>query len=272
MPRVTENGKYECRGCRKEYVKHQRFWDHTHSCKSNRDAYLKILALELDPEDTQVQEDLGIRYEYVLNPKLLNENEMEVVTEMRRQANKWGSIHLTPEVVQNLGNWSDGEILRVLNTKRKRTPAEDDLDVSNLAPLPNPNASIASHRTYHAPSPPPLEDLLASPSFTNTVNYPPALNITHPQVHAQDQTSDTVNHSIPQQSLEIEDSVYLGDFTSSFDLAFAKWLDEENISKAAIGRLFKDPAMQPITSKLSWKSVSKMKNRLESVKFHEDSE
>lgn len=225
-----------------------------------------------NPVDTQVQEDLGIRYEYVLNPKLLNENEMEVVTEMRRQANKWGSIHLTPEVVQNLGNWSDGEILRVLNTKRKRTPAEDDLDVSNLAPLPNPNASIASHRTYHAPSPPPLEDLLASPSFTNTVNYPPALNITHPQVHAQDQTSDTVNHSIPQQSLEIEDSVYLGDFTSSFDLAFAKWLDEENISKAAIGRLFKDPAMQPITSKLSWKSVSKMKNRLESVKFHEDSE
>ncbi|KAH0385877.1 P-loop containing nucleoside triphosphate hydrolase protein, partial [Aureobasidium melanogenum] len=205
----------------------------------------------------------------------LNEEEVELLAEMRLQLEYRGNGPPTRAFVQNLGNWSDGQIIDALNSKRKRVSAEDDLAISNLAPLPNPNVSTTSRRMYYAPSPPPLEDLLPSPSMADTVSYshPPALNITHskPQVQRQ-QTSNIVSHNITQQSPESEDSVYLGDFTSSFDLAFAKWLDEENISKAAIGRLLKDPAMQPITSKLSWKSVSKMKDRLESIEFHEDSE
>jgi len=111
--------------------------------------------------------------------------------------------------------------------------------------------------------------------MANTVSYnpSPALNITHPQSQIQQQqTSDTASQRIPRQSPESQDSVYLGDFTSGFDLAFAKWLDEENISKAAVGCLLKDPALQPITEKLSWTSVRQLKDRLESIEFHEDSE
>ncbi|KAG9859367.1 hypothetical protein KCU98_g106, partial [Aureobasidium melanogenum] len=225
--------------------------------------------------DAKLQENLGIRYEYVPNPVSVTEYEEGQVQHMKRHLALWGDAPLTPAFVQNLGNWSDEETIRALNSKRKRVLAEDDLAISNLAPLPNPNASTTSHRTYHAPSPPPLEDLLPGPSMANTASYshPAALNTTHAPNHVQrQQTSGTASHSITQQSPESEDSVYLGDFTSGFDLAFAKWLDEENISKAAIGRLLKDPAMQPITSKLSWKSVSKMKDRLKSIEFHEDSD
>lgn len=222
----------------------------------------------------EAQEKLGIRYEHVSSPMRLNEDEFKLLADMRLQLEKWGDAPLSPILVQRLGDWCDEEVILARNFKRKRTFAEDDLAMSNLAPSPNPNASTTSHRTYHAPSPPPLEDLLPSRSHVNTVSYthPPALNITHPQPQAQRQetSTDTINHRTTQQFAESEDSVYLGDFTSSFDLAFAKWLDEKNISKAVIGRLFKDPAMQPTTSKLSWKSVAKMKDRLKSVEFHED--
>lgn len=227
-----------------------------------------------DLADIEAQENLGIRYESVLNPVPLTEIETKLLAEMTRQAKNWGDTPLTPAIVQNLGNWSDDDIVRA---KRKRVSADDDLAISNLAPLPNPNASMTSHRTYHAPSPPPLEDLLPSPLSADTVSYvyPSALDITYPQPQVQRQQPpemEVSGQNIIQQPPEGENSIYLGEFTSSFDLAFAKWLDEENISKAAIGRLLKDPSMQPITSKLSWKSVSKMKDRLESIGFHEDSE
>lgn len=216
---------------------------------------------------------MRISYELVITPEPLNENETKVLAELRRQVKNWGDTPMTPAFVRNLGNWSDEDIVQALSSKRKRTSAEDDLATSNLVPLPHPNASTTSHRTYRAPSPPPLEDLLANSIFADTVSdtHPPALDITHPWLQAQRQETSTeiVSQSINQQSSESEASVHLGDFRSSFDLAFTRWLDEENVSKAAIGRLLKDSAMQPITSKLSWKSVTKMKERLESVDLRE---
>lgn len=145
--------------------------------------------------DTQSQESLGIRYDHVSSPDGLNEEEVELLAEMRLQLEYRGNGPPTRAFVQNLGNWSDGQIIDALNSKRKRVSAEDDLAISNLAPLPNPNASTTSHRTYHAPSPPPLEDLLPSPSMANTVPYshPPALNITHPQPQVQRQQSQTLS-------------------------------------------------------------------------------
>jgi hypothetical protein len=45
-------------------------------------------------------------------------------------------------------------------------------------------------------------------------------------------------------------------------LAFTTWLDEEGISKAAIGRLLKDPALAPLTQGLSWRSEKQMKEKV----------
>ncbi|KAG9563668.1 hypothetical protein KCU71_g5033, partial [Aureobasidium melanogenum] len=235
--------------------------------------------MDLQPTDYDAQEKLDIMYDHVPDWAPISSDEQERVRVMKRQLLRWREYalgDLNRNFIRDLGDNSNNEFLANCQRKRKRSALENGVRESEMRSFLSQGVHADFRRTYHAPSPPPLEDLLSGPSNTgvsrNSLNSnSPGINNTHP--HYQPQLSGQPSHQDNDSTAQVlpgnEAPTNPGSFTSNFDLAFAKWVDEENISKAAIGRLLKDPAMRPITSRLSWKSVTKMKDRLESIEFHE---
>ena len=202
--------------------------------------------------DAQAPKDAFLRYDYVPNERPITASEREDIEVMKQQIALWDAP-FTKEFTWYLGDKVNDRLIASGKRKRERdAAAEDDSRASKVTALSH--SVISSHGAYHAPSPPPLADLIPGLPPLHTVDdscpisQPPVLDIT--------QSDDT------QQRSRSEEAAYLGDFRSNFDLAFATWLDDENISKAAIGRLLKDPALAPLTQHLSWNSERQMKEMI----------
>ncbi|KAH0291087.1 hypothetical protein M436DRAFT_67367 [Aureobasidium namibiae CBS 147.97] len=201
--------------------------------------------------DTGAQEKLGLRYNFTPELEKRRHDESWCLNIMASYLWDWGDMWL-------LGDRALDEI--IASRKRKRdAAAEDDVRASKVAALPDTDASISSHGTHHAPHPPPLVNSGIDLPATNTIDStcPPA----------QRPTSQHIQPNITQQSFTSQDSVYLGDFRSNFDFAFARWIDEGNITEAAIARLFKDPALAPLTQSLSWKSERQLEEKVDRLDF-----
>jgi len=187
---------------------------------------------------------------------------------MKKHLQLWGDRPLTQIFVWRLGDFSDEELMSVESKKRKRASVYSD--TGPAASSPDARASMNSQMIYHAPSPPPLHDLLPGPSTLGSSGglphtYYPGIQALRNLPSSQNGTFAGVRPPPISTSQASSD-----EFTSDFDQAFAIWLDDENISKAAIRRLLNDPAMEPITSLLSWSSVGQMKEKLEGFETDED--
>ncbi|KEQ80167.1 hypothetical protein M438DRAFT_119493 [Aureobasidium pullulans EXF-150] len=253
--------KFRCRACISAYTVSEALVKHRRICDSNRDAYLKIQAMELDPTDRKTQDKLWIHYDYVPNERRLTSIEHENIGIMKRQLDIWGDKPPTREFINNLGNRISDDILFAEDRKRKRI---DDGEVS----LPNPHvrASASASGIYQDPSPLPREgsrpvSAVFGGMGVRRYSMYPGNSILRSLAGRQ---QGGYPYTLPPAEASI------GDFTSDFDQAFAIWLDDENISKAAIRRLLNDPAMGPITSLLSWNSVGQMKEKLEGFETDED--
>ncbi|THW16329.1 hypothetical protein D6D23_08578 [Aureobasidium pullulans] len=224
--------------------------------------------LGLDPEDHEAQEKLGILYDFVLNERRISQHDRVEIERMKKHLQLWGDRPLTQIFVWRLGDFSDEELMSVESKKRKRASVYSD--TGPTASSPDVRASTSSQMTYHAPSPPPLHDLLPGPSTLGSSGGLP--HTYYPGIQALRNLPSSQNGPFagirpPPTSASQTSS---DEFTSDFDQAFAMWLDDENISKAAIRRLLNDPAMEPITSLLSWNSVGQMKEKLEGFETDED--
>jgi hypothetical protein len=199
--------------------------------------------------DFQAHTDSWIRYDFIADQSCLTAFEHEDIETMKRQIAQWDAP-LTKEFIWYLGDRANDSLIASRKRKREQdTAAEDEPRATKVAALSH--SVISSYGAYHAPSPPPLADLISGLPPLHTANDSRPLS--------QEPVFDiTQSDDIPQRSRS-QEAAYLGDFRSNFDLAFATWLDEENISKAAIGRLLKDPALAPLTQHLSWASEKQMK-------------
>lgn len=218
--------------------------------------------------DHEAQEKLGILYDFVPNERRISQHDRIEIERMKKHLQLWGDRPLTWNFVWRLGDFSDEEFMSAESKKRKRASLYGD--TGPAASSPDARASMSSQMTYHAPSPPPLHDLLPGPSTLGSSGGLP--HTYYPGIQALRNIPSSQNGPFagirpPPISASQASS---DEFTSDFDQAFAIWLDDENISKAAIRRLLDDPAMEPITSLLSWSSVGQMKEKLEGFETDED--
>lgn len=240
---------------------------------------MKIQAMELDPTgryqcmslrppgiltvvpDRKTQDKLWIHYDYVPNERRLTSIEHENIGIMKRQLDIWGDKAPTREFINNLGNRISDDILFAEDRKRKRI---DDGEVS----LPNPHirASASASGIYQDPSPLPRE--VSRPGSAVVAGMGVRRYSMYPGNSILRSLAGRQQGGYPYTLPPAESPI--GDFTSDFDQAFAIWLDDENVSKAAIRRLLDDPVMEPITSLLSWSSVGQMKEKLEGFETDED--
>ncbi|THY33288.1 hypothetical protein D6C99_10404, partial [Aureobasidium pullulans] len=263
-----EPPKFWCKACQRG------FWDleistkHKRTCHVNRKQFFKVTALGLDPKDHEAQEKLGILYDFVPNERRISQHDRVEIERMKKHLQLWGDRPLTWNFVWRLGDFSDEEFMSAESKKRKRASLYGD--TGPAASSPDARASMSSQMTYHAPSPPPLHDLLPGPSTLGSSGGLP--HTYYPGIQALRNIPSSQNGPFagirpPPISASQASS---DEFTSDFDQAFAIWLDDENISKAAIRRLLDDPAMEPITSLLSWSSIGQMKEKLEGFETDED--
>ena len=207
--------------------------------------------------DVEAQKKLWLRYDYVPNERRISASNRADIAIMKRHLAEW-NVPWDEHFISLLGDRALDEI--IASRKRKRdAPAEDDLRASKMAALPSTDASISSHGARHAPRPPPLANYEYDLPATNTIDStcPPAQ---HP---ISQHTQSNITPRFPTS----QGSVYLGDFRSNFDFAFARWIDEGNVSEAAIARLFKDPALAPLTQSLSWKFERQLKEKVDRLDF-----
>jgi hypothetical protein len=183
----------------------------------------------------------------VPNERRITASEHEDIGVMKRQLALWDGP-LPEKFVWRLGDLSNEELI-MKSKKRKRDAEKADERASKAAAISH--ASITSHGTYHPLSPPPSSDPAPSLSMTSTVDYscPPS----------QQPVSHNTHTNIIQPPPQNYNLTYSENFSVGFEIAFATWLDEENVSKAAIGRLLRDPVMAPLTRNLTWKSEREMR-------------
>ena len=206
--------------------------------------------------DVEAQKKLWLRYDYVPNERRISASNRADIAIMKRHLAEW-NVPWDEHFIYLLGDRALDEV--IASRKRKRDAAEDDVRASKVAALPSTDASISSHGAHYAPHLPPLANSEYDLPATNTIDS------TCPS--AQHLMSQHTQPKITQQSPTSQDSVYLGDFRSNFDFAFARWIDEGSISQAAIARLFKDPALAPLTHSLSWKSERQLKEKVDRLDF-----
>ncbi|THY36312.1 hypothetical protein D6D01_00541 [Aureobasidium pullulans] len=179
-----------------------------------------------------------------------------------------GDKPLTWNFMRRLGDFSDEELMSAESRKRKRASVYSD--TGPAASSFDARASTSSHMTYHAPSPPPLHDILPGPSTLGSSGGLP--HTYYPGIQALRNLPSSQN--IPFTGVRplplFTSQASSDEFKSDFNQAFAIWLDDEDISKAAIRRLLNDPDIQPIASLLSWSSVGQMKEKLEGFETDED--
>jgi hypothetical protein len=198
--------------------------------------------------DFEAQKKLWIRYDYVPNERRINSYEHMEIGVMMRQLALWGTAPLTEKFIWRLGDRDNDELI-LASRKRKRDAEKADERASKVAALSQ--ASINSHGTYHPLSPPPSSGLAPDLSMTSTVDYscPPSQQPVSHNTHTDIIQPPTQNYNV----------TYSENFSFGFEITFATWLDEENVSKAAIGRLLRDPVMAPLTRNLTWKSERQMR-------------
>lgn len=192
------------------------------------------------------------------NRRGLRNSEALLLENMRSQLKAWGKAPLTEEFMSNLGHSSNLELLERRNMKKRTISNRDfsgDLDDRNTSKkrsLLESDTTLPRKRNHT--SGPLLLESLPGPSSKNTVRNqtsanPPSLD----DAISQDRRQPTaVNEKFTEKftngmNFSLEDSSPVGHGSARFDAAFASWLEGEKISKAAIGRLVKDPTLQPLT-------------------------
>lgn len=139
---------FECRACFRVRKGRTKMHEHRIYCHANREAFIKIKALGLALKsecnsgsfipsddlpkallDTEAQEKLGIRFDYVGTIRRYTDSDLLLDEHMRSQLKAWGKMPLTEEFVSNLGYPSNLELLeRRRNEKWPVGPYRDSLD------------------------------------------------------------------------------------------------------------------------------------------------
>ena len=174
--------------------------------------------------------------------------------DMRSQLEAWGSGPLTEEFVSDLGYPSNLKLLERRRLERMGPvgPYRESLD--GLLDLDTPK----KRPRLDADATPPSKRNRTSGSLPlGSTNEPSSIGPTRNQVSAN---APGLDNTIAQNGRQLkatnqrheaglsgEDPSPKDDGTSRFDVAFSSWLKREKVSKAAVGRLVKDPTLQPLT-------------------------
>jgi hypothetical protein len=260
---------FKCIACLEKFTDAAEFKTHKRECRANRLAYLKIRAIRLDPKgkcsnspfvsfkvlitlpDKKCQDKIGIRFEYVRDMGNFSDTECILKKNMRSQLR--GKRYLTEELVSNLGRSSNDELSERRDMEKRRVmnmENQKDLDSRNTLrkrSLPDPDATH-SHKKSRRSDSSPLESLPGPSTRSPTRNQ----NSANPSNLSNSTSQNTGEPNADNQGVAnesnrpLEASEDTDHGSTRFDAAFAAWLEGEKVSKAAIGRLVKDPTLQPL--------------------------
>jgi hypothetical protein len=215
-------------------------------------ADIVLFKLLITLPDKKSQDKIGIRFEYVRDMGNFSDAECILKKNMRSQLR--GKRYLTEEFVSNLGRSSDDGLFERRDMEKRRVLEKEnqkDLDSGNTSrkrSLPDPDATH-SHKKSRRSDSSPLESLPEPSTINPTRNQNSANpsnlgNATSQNISQTDADNQGVANA-SNRSLEASEDADHG--STRFDAAFAAWLEGEKVSKAAIGRLVKDPTLQPLT-------------------------
>jgi hypothetical protein len=196
--------------------------------------------------DKKSQDKIGIRFEYVRDMGTFSDAECILKRNMRSQLK--GKRYLTEEFVSNLGRSSDDELFERRVSRMEDQKDLDSRNTSRKRSLPDPDATHPNKKSSRSDSSP-LESLPGPSTISPTRNQNSANpsnlgNATSQNISQTDADNQGVANA-SNRSLEASEDADHGSI--HFDAAFAAWLEGEKVSKAAIGRLVKDPTLQPLT-------------------------
>jgi hypothetical protein len=214
--------------------------------------------------DKKSQDKIGIRFEYVRDMGTFSDAECILKKNMRSQLR--GKKYLTEEFVSNLGRSSDDELFERRDMERRRVSNmenQKNLDSRNTLrkrSLPDPDATH-SHKKSRGSDSSPVETLPAPSTINPTSNQ----NSANPSNLSNSTSQNTSELNADNQGVanelnrppEASENTDRG--STHFDAAFAAWLESEKVSKAAIGRLVKDPTLQPLTDLMTRDYVESLK-------------
>ena len=274
-----------CRACFRGWRTAGTLHEHKRYCHVNREAYMKIKALGLTLRgncsgwlfvpcddllkalpDSKSQEKIGIRFDYIRNIKGSFDSDRLFDENVRSQLKAWGQTPLTKEFVSNLGYPSNLELLetRRLEEMGPTGPYQEslddllDFDTPKKRALLDPNATPPRKRNRTS-GPLPLESIREPSSIGPTMSQ---ISASAPSLHnttAQDERQLKATNQGHEAESSAKDPSPTNDGTSRFDVAFSSWLNREKVSKAAVGRLVKDPTLQPLTGLMTRNYIESLK-------------